>query len=122
MLNQTVMIGRITKDPELRKTQTGISLVSFSLACEREKTKDQQPETDFFNCKAWRHTADYMTNYVKKGTLLSVIGRFQNRSYEDKEGKKVYITELICETVDIISKPRTNKENCNTEEVYEGLK
>lgn len=63
-----------------------------------------------------------MTNYVKKGTLLSVIGRFQNRSYEDKEGKKVYITELICETVDIISKPRTNKENCNTEEVYEGLK
>ena len=92
-------MGRITKDPELRKTQSGLSTVSFTIACNRRVAKDQPQQADFINCVAWRQTADYMASYVKKGTLLGVEGRIQTRNYQDRDGKKIYVTEIICDNV-----------------------
>lgn len=116
MFNQIVMVGRITKDPELNTSKSGLPVVSFAIACEKEKAKDQQSEVEYFNCVAWRNTADYIAKYVTKGTLLLVSGRLQNRSYEDKVGRKIYITEIICETVKILSKPKGNHEYKSTDE------
>lgn len=99
MINRIVLVGRITKDPELRKTQSGLSTVSFTVACNRRVSKDQEQQADFINCVAWRQTADYMANYVKKGALLGVEGRIQTRNYEDQSGKRVYVTEVVCDSV-----------------------
>lgn len=99
MINRVVLVGRITKDPELRKTQSGLSTVSFTVACNRRVSKDQEQQADFINCVAWRQTADYMANYVKKGALLGVEGRIQTRNYEDQSGKRVYVTEVVCDSV-----------------------
>lgn len=100
MINRVVLVGRITKDPELRKTQSGLSTVSFTVACNRRFSgQDQQLQADFINCVTWRQTADYMANYVKKGALLGVEGRIQTRNYDDKNGHKVYVTEIVCDSV-----------------------
>lgn len=95
-INRTILIGRITRDPELKKTQSGVSVVSFTLAVNRQFNKE---ETDFINCVAWRNQADFLANYIRKGALLGVEGRIQTRNYEDQTGKTVYITEVVCESV-----------------------
>ena len=100
MINRIVLVGRITKDPELRKTQSGLSTVSFTVACNRRFTSQgQEQQADFINCVAWRQTADYMASYVKKGALLGVEGRIQTRNYEDQTGKRIYVTEVVCDSV-----------------------
>ena len=105
MINRVVLVGRITKDPELRKTQSGLSTVSFTVACNRRFTSQgQEQQADFINCVAWRQTADYMANYVKKGALLGVEGRIQTRNYQDRDGKKVYVTEIICDSVQTLAR------------------
>lgn len=112
MINRVVLVGRITKDPELRKTQSGLSTVSFTLAVNRRVSKDQQQQADFINCVAWRQTADYMANYVKKGALLGVEGRIQTRNYDDKSGKRVYVTEVVCDSVQtLVRASETNAGN-----------
>lgn len=96
MLNRTIMMGRLTRDPELRKTQTGTPVCSFSIACERDfKTANGEKETDFFDCVAWRQTAEFVSQYFTKGRMVVVEGRLQNRSWTDKEGNKHRTTELI---------------------------
>ena len=108
MINRVVLVGRITKDPELRKTQSGLSTVSFTVACTRRFTSQgQEPQADFINCVAWRQTADYMANYVKKGALLGVEGRIQTRNYEDQTGKRVYVTEVVCDSVQTLVRSNT---------------
>ena len=108
MINRVVLVGRITKDPELRKTQSGLSTVSFTVACNRRFTSQgQEPQADFINCVAWRQTADYMANYVKKGALLGVEGRIQTRNYEDQTGKRVYVTEVVCDSVQTLVRSNT---------------
>ena len=96
MINNWTGIGRITGDAELRKTQTGKSVVSFTLAVNRTFNKD---ETDFILVQAWNNTADFMANYVNKGDLLGVVGRIQTRNYDDKQGNRVYITEVVADSV-----------------------
>ena len=100
MLNNVVLIGRITRDPELRTTASGQNTVSFSLAVERN-FKDQNGETqaDFINCVAWRNQADFIANYIKKGFLISVQGRIQVRNYLDQAGQTRYVTEVVVENV-----------------------
>ncbi len=108
MINRVVLVGRITKDPELRKTQSGLSTVSFTVACNRRFTSQgQEPQADFINCVAWRQTADYMANYVKKSALLGVEGRIQTRNYEDQTGKRVYVTEVVCDSVQTLVRSNT---------------
>lgn len=101
MINRVVLVGRITKDPALRKTQTGKSVASFTVACNR-RTSGQQDQADFIGCVAWDRTAEFMSQYVHKGALIGVEGRISTRNYDDASGKKVYVTEVVCDSVQLL--------------------
>lgn len=103
MLNRTVLVGRLTKDPELRYTQSGQAVASFTIAVNRTfKNKNGETEADFINCVAWRNTAENISNHLKKGSMAGVDGRLQTRSYDDQSGRKVFVTELVVETVQFL--------------------
>lgn len=99
MLNRVVLIGRLTRDPELRYTPTGVATTSFTLACDRPFKKDGQSEADFINIVTWRQTAEACANHLKKGNLTAVEGRIQTRNYQNNEGRKVYVTEVVADNV-----------------------
>lgn len=102
MINRVILTGRLTKDPELRKTKTGMSVCNFLLAVDRPKQKGQDKAmTDWISCQAWRQSADYICSYAKKGALLAVDGRIQTSSYDNAAGQKVHSTEIVCEQVEI---------------------
>lgn len=101
MINKAIIVGRITKDPELRKTQNGTSVVSFTIACNR-RVPSQGQDADFISCVAWNKPADFMAQYVKKGALLGLEGRIQTRNYDDKDGKRVYVTEVVADSVQFL--------------------
>lgn len=102
MINRAIIVGRITKDPILRKTQSGTSVVSFTIACNHRVKQQGQPDADFINCVAWNRTADFMVQYVRKGALLGVEGRIQTRNYDDRDGKRVYVTEVVADSVQLL--------------------
>ncbi len=102
MINRVVLVGRITKDPMLRKTPNGTSVVSFAIACNRRIKQEGQPDADFINCQAWSKTAEAICNYVSKGHLLGLEGRIQTRSYDDRDGKRVYVTEVVADSVQFL--------------------
>ena len=100
MLNKIVLMGRFTKEPELRATGTGTSVTSFTIACDRDfKGQNGERETDFINCVAWRQTAEFICNYFKKGSMAIVEGSLQTRPYEDAEGKKRTATEVVVNNI-----------------------
>ena len=102
MINRVILTGRLARDPELRKTQSGLSVCSFQLAVDSPKLQGQdEAVTDWISCQAWRQSADYICNYAKKGALLAVDGRIQTRSYDNASGQKVNVTEVVCERVEI---------------------
>lgn len=99
MLNRVILMGRLTKDPELRTTNTGISVCTFSIAVDRRFSgKGEERKTDFFNIVAWRQTADFIAKFFTKGKCICVQGEIQNRSYVDKDGNTRYITEIIADS------------------------
>ncbi len=99
-MNRVVLVGRLTKDPELRKTANGSSVVNFTIAINRTFTNaNGERETDFIQCVAWSRTADNMATYVRKGSLIGVDGRIQTRNYENQSGQRVYVTEVFAENV-----------------------
>jgi single-strand DNA-binding protein len=102
MINRVVLVGRITKDPELRKTQTGKSVASFTVACNRRTTAGQQEQADFIRCTTWERTAEFVGQYVRKGSLIGVEGRITTGSYDGQDGKKVYTTEVTCDSVQLL--------------------
>ena len=104
MINRVVLVGRITRDPELRKTNTGTSVVSFTLAVNRRFSSNQEggQDADFISCVAWRQSADFMANYVKQGALLGVEGRIQTRNYKDQSDRTVYVTEVVVNEVQFL--------------------
>lgn len=112
-INVTTLTGRITKDPELRKTQNGTSVVSFTIACNR-RVPSQGQDADFISCVAWNKTADFMAQYVRKGALLGLEGRIQTRSYDDKDGKRVYVTEVVADSVQFLESKK-QAENVHNE-------
>lgn len=101
MTNIAVLIGRPTKDIELRTTQSGISVASFTLAVDKDSSK-QKDEADFVPCVAWNRTAEILSQYAGKGRLICVEGRIQTRNYDNKEGQRVYITEVVAERVKLL--------------------
>ena len=117
MINKVVLVGRLTKEPLLRKTQSGTSVTSFTVACGRKVGKDQEPQTDFINCVAWNRTADLVHTYVHKGNLIGVEGRIQTRNYDDEQGKKVYVTEVVCESVQFLESK--NKSESTQQQSYD---
>ncbi len=86
-LNKCVFMGRLTKDPELRRTQSGVAVTSFSIAVERDFKKDGEKDTDFIDCVAWRHTAEFISKYFKKGRMAVVEGKMQIRDWTNKDGE-----------------------------------
>lgn len=100
MLNKIVIMGRLTRDPELRKTQSGVSVTSFSLACDRDfKSQGGEKETDFIDVVAWRSTAEFVSKYFTKGRMAVVEGRLQIRDWTDKEGNKRRVAEVVADNV-----------------------
>ncbi|MDH6372816.1 single-strand DNA-binding protein [Paenibacillus sp. PastF-3] len=100
MLNRVILIGRLTRDPELRYTPAGVAVCQFTLAVDRQYTgNDGEREADFIPIVAWRQLAETCANYLKKGRLVAVEGRIQVRNYENNEGKRVYVTEVIIDNV-----------------------
>ena len=97
-MNKAILMGRLTKEPELKSTQNGISRCSFNLAVDRRfKNADGERETDFINCTAWRSTAEFISKYFRKGQRIAIVGSIQVRSYETDAGERRYITEVITE-------------------------
>ena len=104
MLNRIVLIGRLTRDPELKTTTNGISVATFTLAVDRAfKSKDGEKEADFISVVVWRGQAESCGRYLSKGKLCAVDGRLQIRSYEDKEGNKRTASEVVAENVRFLS-------------------
>lgn len=111
MLNRSILIGRLTKDPELRYTPAGLAVTQFTLAVERPFSKDGEKETDFIPIVTWRQTAEACANYLRKGRLCAVEGRIQTRNYENNEGKRVYVTEVIADNVRFLESNRESSES-----------
>jgi len=100
MLNRVILIGRLTKDPELRYTPSGVAVTQFTLAVDRPFTSQGgEREADFINIVTWRQLAETCANYLRKGRLTAVEGRIQVRNYENNEGKRVYVTEVVADNV-----------------------
>lgn len=103
MMNRVVLVGRLTKDPELRYTPNGIPVATFTLAVNRNFSNQQgEREADFINCVVWRRPAENVANFLKKGSLAGVDGRIQTRNYEGQDGKRVYVTEVVADSVQFL--------------------
>lgn len=100
MINSVVLVGRITKDPELRYTPSNVATVSFSLAIDRAfQSSTGERQADFINCVAWRQSAEFLAKYVKKGYMVGVTGSIQTRNYQAQDGTTRYVTEVVCNSV-----------------------
>ena len=98
-MNKAILMGRLTRDPQIKTTGSGIMYTNFSLAVNRRFAKENQQSADFINIIAWGKTAEFCTTYFKKGSQIGVVGRIQSRSYTDKDGKTVYATDVVAEEV-----------------------
>lgn len=117
MLNKVILIGRTTRDVDFRRTASGTPVATFTLALDnRFVLKDGKPTTDFINCVAWNKTAETMDKYVKKGMLIAVEGRIQTRNYENREGNKIYVTEVICENMRMLESRGSNNNSTYLED------
>ncbi|KHD85669.1 single-stranded DNA-binding protein [Heyndrickxia ginsengihumi] len=120
MLNRVVLVGRLTKDPDLRYTPNGHQVATFTLAVNRTFSNQQgERQADFINCVVWRKLAENVANYLNKGSLAGVDGRLQTRTYDDKSGKRVYVTEVIAESVQFLESKKNNQSGnqnqCNSD-------
>ena len=109
-MNRVILVGRITKDPEIRYTSNDIPVCQFTLAVNRRYQSNGERQADFINCVAWRSSAELLGKYVKKGAQIGVEGQIQVRSYEDNGGVKRYATEVICESITFLES-RSSREN-----------
>ncbi|MDT2545346.1 single-stranded DNA-binding protein [Enterococcus raffinosus] len=121
MINNVVLVGRLTKDVDLRYTASGTGVATFTLAVNRNFTnQDGNRDADFINCVIWRKSAETLANYAKKGTLLGVTGRIQTRNYENQQGQRVYVTEVVADNFQLLEtrgdneKRQTDKPQQNT--------
>ena len=103
--NKVILVGNLTADPELKKTPSGVSVTSFSIAVNRRFTKQgEQPQTDFINIVAWRQNAEFICKYFKKGNAICVCGSIQTRSYDAADGSKRYVTEVVADEATFVEK------------------
>lgn len=99
MLNHITIMGRLTKDPELRSTQSGTSVASFTVAVDRDFSSGNEKQTDFIDCVAWRGTADFVSRYFHKGSMIIVVGKLQSRKWQDRDGNNRTNWEVVADTV-----------------------
>lgn len=116
MINRVVLTGRLTRDIELRRTQSGAAVASFTLAVDRSFKREGQPEADFINCVAWNRSAETMAQYLHKGSLIGVDGRIQTRNYDNQQGQHVYVTEVNVQNFHFLESKGTHQEYQNTQQ------
>ncbi|WP_368661241.1 single-stranded DNA-binding protein (plasmid) [Bacillus cereus] len=112
MINRVILVGRLTKDPDFRYTPNGVPVATFTLAVNKPFGKNR--EADFLNCVIWRKQAENVANYLKKGSLAGVDGRLQTRNYEGQDGKRVYVTEVLAESVQFLEPRNGGGEHRNS--------
>lgn len=118
MINNVSLTGRLTKDIDLRYTQSGVAVASFTLAVNRNyKDQDGNQQTDFIQCQIWRKAAENFANFTHKGSLIGIEGRIQTRNYDNQQGQKVYVTEVIVTNFSLLE-PR-NAQGNNQEQPYQ---
>lgn len=111
-LNKVVLAGRLTADPELKQTTSGISVVSFTIAVNRKYSKEQQ-QTDFISVIAWRQTAEFISRYFKKGSAICITGAIQTRSWQDQQGQKRYATDVVADEAMFVDRKSDNQPAAN---------
>ncbi len=116
-MNSVSLVGRLTKDPELRFTATGKAVATFSLAVNRTFSKSD--EADFFNIVTWQKTAENCANYLAKGQQVAVLGRLQSRSYENKEGKRVFVVEVVANEVEFLERREKSGGSSSNSQSYQ---
>ncbi|TDM21838.1 single-stranded DNA-binding protein [Macrococcoides canis] len=118
MLNRVVLVGRLTKDPEYRVTQSGVAIANFTLAVNRTFTNaNGERQADFINCIVFRKQAENVNTYLHKGSLAGVDGRLQSRSYDNQEGRRVFVTEVVCESVQFLE-PKNSRNSADQYNEY----
>lgn len=111
MINRVVMVGRMTRDPELRRTGNGAAVTSFTLALNRNYNSADGQQADYISCVVWNKVAENVEKYCFKGSLVGVEGRLRSRSYDNAQGQRVYVTEVVCDSVQFLeTKPRDKYE------------
>lgn len=117
MINNVSLVGRLTRDPELKYTPSNIAITTFNLAVNRNfKGVNGEREADFINCMIWRKQAELFSEWCKKGNLVGITGRIQTRSYENQQGQRVYVTEVVAETFQSLEKRDNSANQSNIEE------
>lgn len=102
-MNRTILVGRLTRDPELRITPNGVAVANFNIAVNRPfKNEQGEQEADFVNCVTWRKQAENLANYMKKGSRIGVDGRIQTRSYDNDQGQRIFVTEVLAESIQFL--------------------
>lgn len=117
MINNVTLVGRLTRDPELKYTPSNIAITTFNLAVNRNfKGANGEREADFINCMIWRKQAELFAEWCKKGNIVGITGRIQTRSYENQQGQRVYVTEVVAETFQSLEKRDNSANQSNIEE------
>lgn len=111
MLNRVCLVGRMTKNPELRRTANGTAVATFTLAVGRSYKTNDGPDADFINCVVWKRTAENIYQYCSKGSLISLDGRIQTRTYENSQKQRIYVTEVIGETINFLESKNKRENN-----------
>lgn len=112
MINRYVAVGRLTKDPELRRTASGKAVTTFTLAINRAYQSNDGQQADYISCVTWNKVAENVAQYCSKGSLVGIEGRLRSRSYDNSQGQRVYVTEVICDSVQFIdTRNRDNQQN-----------
>lgn len=118
-MNRVILLGRLTRDPELRQTANNVAVASFAVAVNRPYQKDKEREADFIECAAWRGTGEFVARYFAKGDPIMLEGRLQVRSYEDKQGNKRRAYEVVCENVEFTGSRERRPPDDPQEQTYD---
>ena len=110
-MNKVIMMGRLTKDPEIRYAQSGSAVAGFSIAVDRKFKRDGEPDADFFNCSAFGKTAEFLEKYIHKGTKVVIEGRLQNDTYTNKDGVKVTATKILVDSMEFAESKQASAES-----------
>lgn len=110
-MNKVIMMGRLTRDPEVSSSTSGTTFARYSIAVDRKFKKEGEPDADFFNCTSFGKQAEFVERYLKKGTKVVVTGRLQNNNYTNKDGQKVYDVRIMCEEVEFAESKNSSESN-----------
>jgi single-strand DNA-binding protein len=115
-MNKVILVGRLTKDPEVKTTQSQVPFCSFTIAVDRKfKTASGERQSDFINCIAWRQQASFLGQYFQKGSRVAIVGNLQSRSYDEADGKKRYVTEVMADEIEFVDSKRDGAQTSSNE-------